>query len=136
MGQKQDTTKKLAIGTSLAAAAGFVAGILTAPKSGKETRRDIKKAAKDGVNRVEAQFNKTHEQLNSALEEAQTKAGQLSGKARDELNAAVDKAKAAKDKAQTVFSSMRGGGVEDKDLQKALDGVKEALDHLKSYLKK
>ena len=26
-----------------AAAAGFVAGILTAPKSGKETRKDLKK---------------------------------------------------------------------------------------------
>lgn len=34
--------------TTLAVAAGFVAGILMAPKSGKETREDIKKKAVEG----------------------------------------------------------------------------------------
>ncbi|MCA1806602.1 MAG: YtxH domain-containing protein, partial [Actinobacteria bacterium] len=32
---------KFAIGAVFAAAAGYVTGILTAPKSGKETRKDI-----------------------------------------------------------------------------------------------
>ena len=40
MGNK--ITKKVLIGTALGLAAGYVAGILTAPKSGKETRQDIK----------------------------------------------------------------------------------------------
>lgn len=39
---------KFALGALFGAAAGVVAGILTAPKSGKETRADIK-AKKDAV---------------------------------------------------------------------------------------
>jgi gas vesicle protein len=36
---------KLALGALIGAAAGFVSGILLAPKSGKETRAEIKKDA-------------------------------------------------------------------------------------------
>jgi gas vesicle protein len=39
--------KRLAIGALFGAAVGVVAGILTAPKSGKETRQDIKDKAED-----------------------------------------------------------------------------------------
>ncbi len=42
---KKDNGKKIAIGTAIGLAAGYVTGILTAPKSGKETRQDIKKIA-------------------------------------------------------------------------------------------
>ena len=38
---KDSTGKKVAVGAVVAAAAGFVAGILTAPKSGKETREEV-----------------------------------------------------------------------------------------------
>lgn len=37
--------KKLALGAVIAAVAGVVAGTLMAPKSGKQTRSDIKKTA-------------------------------------------------------------------------------------------
>ena len=37
---------KIVLGTIFGAVAGFAAGILSAPKSGKETRQDIKDAAK------------------------------------------------------------------------------------------
>ena len=40
-------TSKFAVGAILGAAAGLVAGILTAPKSGKETRQDLKNKAGD-----------------------------------------------------------------------------------------
>ena len=39
------TFKKFALGALFAAAIGYIAGILTAPKSGKETREDLKNAA-------------------------------------------------------------------------------------------
>lgn len=38
---------KFALGALIGVAAGFVAGILTAPKSGKETRQDIKQKVTD-----------------------------------------------------------------------------------------
>ncbi len=40
-------TSKLALGAIIGAAAGMVAGVLTAPKSGRETRDDIKQKALD-----------------------------------------------------------------------------------------
>jgi gas vesicle protein len=39
--------KKLPIAALIGAAAGLVAGVLTAPKSGKETREDIKNKAEE-----------------------------------------------------------------------------------------
>jgi len=38
---------KFALGAVFGAVAGFVSGILLAPKSGKETREDLKKATED-----------------------------------------------------------------------------------------
>ncbi len=51
-------TKKLAIGTLIAGAAGFLAGILTAPKSGKETRADIKEVAVATTKEAEAKLKR------------------------------------------------------------------------------
>jgi gas vesicle protein len=41
---------KLAMGAIVGAAVGVVAGILTAPKSGRETREDIKRKADEAKN--------------------------------------------------------------------------------------
>lgn len=43
---------KLAVGAIIGAATGVVAGILTAPKSGKETREDIKDKATEAKDKV------------------------------------------------------------------------------------
>jgi gas vesicle protein len=45
-------TSKFAIGALIGAAAGVVAGIMTAPKSGKETRDDILQKANDVKDRA------------------------------------------------------------------------------------
>jgi len=54
------STKRLALGTVFAAAVGYLTGILTAPKSGKETRKDIKDAAEHGMAEAEKQLKKLH----------------------------------------------------------------------------
>lgn len=43
---------KIALGAIIGAAVGVAAGILTAPKSGKETREDIKRKAEDAKVKV------------------------------------------------------------------------------------
>ena len=52
--------KKFAIGTVIAAAAGYVAGLLTAPKSGKETREDIKNTAVKTYKVAEKELKELH----------------------------------------------------------------------------
>lgn len=130
------STKRLAIGTLFAAAAGYVTGILTAPKSGKETRQDIKNAAEQGMAEAEKQLKKLHTQMNDLLSEAKTRVNTLKGTAQKDLQTAIDKVTVAKEKARDLLSALHEGGAEDKDLKKAIKEANAAIDHLKSYLTK
>lgn len=128
--------RKFAIGTLFAAAAGYLAGILTAPKSGKETRNDIKDAAAKGVTEAERQLKKLHTELNSTINKAKAEATGLKGKAREEIDAAIAKTFGIKEKVREVLSAVHEGTVEDKELKKAIDDANKSIDHLKKYLKK
>jgi len=130
------TTKRWALGAVFAAAAGYVAGILTAPKSGKETRQDIKEAAEHGMAEAEKQLKKLHTQLNDVLGEAREKATTLKGAAQKDLQEAINKTNSVKEKARELLSALHEGGAEDKDLKKAIGDANKAIDHLKTYLKK
>jgi gas vesicle protein len=132
----KNAAKKFAIGTILAAAAGYIAGILTAPKSGKETRQDIKEAAEHGLTEAERQLKKLHTELNTVIAAAKEKAGDLKGKTQQELDKAVAAASAVKEKARELLSAVHEGDADDKDLKKAIAEANKALDHLKSFLKK
>lgn len=82
-------------GVVTAAVAGFVAGILLAPKSGEETRKEIKKKALEakvyaGEKAVEAK---------AAAKEAAVTLKQTAGRAEDEV---VGLAKSAKKSARVV----------------------------------
>jgi len=130
------SAKKLALGTMIAAAAGYLAGILTAPKSGKETRNDIKTAAENGVHEAERQLKKLHTELNTVIAEASTRLGELNGKARTELQKAMDSTTTVKEKAREILSAVHEGHADDKDLKKAIAEAEKALNHLRSFLVK
>lgn len=130
------STKRIALGTIIAAAAGYVAGILTAPKSGKETRKDIKVAAEHGMAEAEKQLKKLHTQMNDILAEAKVRATTLKGTAQKDIEVAMEKVGVAKEKAREMLSALHEGGAEDKELKKAIDDANKAIDHLKTYLKK
>ncbi len=136
---KSSTGKKWAIGTLIAAVAGYVAGILTAPKSGKETREDIKKGVEQGVAEAEKQLKKLHTQMSELIAEGKEKAVTLKGAAQKDLQLALDKTAVVKEKARELLSALHEGngeGAEDKDLRKAIDDANKAIAHLKTYLKK
>lgn len=130
------TAKRFAIGAIFAAAAGYVAGILTAPKSGKETREDIKNATEHGIAEAEKQLKKLHTQMATVLGEAREKVDTLKGTAQKDLQLAIEKTSAAKEKARDLLSALHEGGAEDKDLKKAIDEATKAIDHLQKYLTK
>jgi len=132
----KDSTKRFAIGALVAGAAGYVAGILTAPKSGKETRKDIKDTAVRSMQEAEKQLKKLHTELNDTILAAKSEGEKLTGKARDELDAALVVTKAAKEKAREILSAVHDGRAEDRELQKAIKDGQKALSHLKTYMKK
>lgn len=130
------SSNKWALGAVFAAAAGFLAGILTAPKSGKETREDIKVATKKGIAEAEKQLKQLHTQMNDTIAQAKDKAKSLKGDAQKELQGAIEKAGVVKEKARTILSAVHEGDAQDKDLQKAVEEATKAIGNLKAYLKK
>lgn len=132
----KDSTKKLALGAVIAGAVGYVAGILTAPKSGKETRQDIKETASRVIAEAEKRLKSLHTELASLLVQARAVAETLSGKAKVELEKAMVNGAATKEKARELLSAAHEGTAEDKDLEKAVKEATKAVEHLRTFLKK
>ncbi len=132
----EKNAKRFAIGTVVAAAAGYVAGVLTAPKSGKETRKDIKDTAIKTYAETEKQLKKLHTELNDLLGKAKLQVSDLKGKSQVDLNRAIDAGMVIKEKARELLSAVHEGDAEDKDLQSAIAEANKAVDHLKAYLQK
>ncbi|MEO5627813.1 MAG: YtxH domain-containing protein [Candidatus Saccharimonadales bacterium] len=128
--------KNVAIGAAIAGVAGYVAGILTAPKSGKETRKDIKDKAIQTKVEAEKQLKKLHSQLDDLLNQGKELSSKLSDSAKAEWVKLAATAVTSKDKVRAVLSSIHEGGTDDKDLQKAVSDATTAVDHLKDYLAK
>lgn len=139
MGRKdrnQDMAKRIAIGSTLAAAAGFIAGVLTAPKSGKQTRSDIKNVADKSMSEAEKDLKRLHTDLNKIINDAKTNGDALSDKARNELEDLLERAKDTKEKAREMLSALHEGGTNDRDLKKAIKDANAAIDHLRDFIKK
>jgi gas vesicle protein len=134
--KRDNTVKKVAIGGAIAGLLGYLAGLLTAPKSGKDTRQDIKDNANKGLAEAEKELKKLHTQLDVAITQAKEQKGKLGARAQKELNELIDKAKDSKEKAREVLSAVHEGEAEDKDLAKAVKQANNALANLKKYLKK
>ncbi|PID32112.1 hypothetical protein CR970_02250 [Candidatus Saccharibacteria bacterium] len=126
---------KIAVSAVLAAGAGYVAGLLTAPKSGKETRKDISDAALKARDKTEVALKDAHAELGEVLKKANAKVASGKTSAKAGMDKAVEKAVVARNKAREVLSAVHDGNADDKELQKAVDEVNDALAHLKKFMK-
>ncbi len=132
----QKRTKQLAIGTVFAAVGGYLAGVLTAPKSGKQTRKQIKDKAIKARSDAEKQLKSLHSDLDKAITQAKNSGDKLKSKAGVEFKQALAKATAAKNKARQILSSIHEGEGDDQDLQEAIKEVNGAVTHLKKFVTK
>lgn len=135
MAKDEEVGKKLAIGAIIAGIFGYLAGILTAPKSGKETRSDISHKAEDIKEGAAEQLQQLHDELTSLLDSAKTQTLALGAQAREEFNEAVVRAKDAQNKAGHVLGAIKKGEADDPQLNKAIKQVKQAQKNLGKYLK-
>lgn len=135
--QQKKNIKRLAVGSTVAAVAGYLAGILTAPKSGQQTRADIKTATSDTFAAAEKDLKKLHTELNTIITDAKQSGDVLSKKAQAELDELLDKASDTKEKARELITVIHEGGVtDDKDLKQAIKDANSAIDKIRDYLKK
>ncbi|NTW05250.1 MAG: YtxH domain-containing protein [Peptococcaceae bacterium] len=94
------TTKKLAMGMSFAATLGAVAGMLFAPKSGKETREEINKKATTAAEVVKDTIEKNIEQV----KENANKTVRDIGRAVDDIQEKTEELKAGYEEIKNDFS--------------------------------
>jgi len=128
--------KRIAIGAAVAGAAGYLAGLLTAPKSGKETRDELKQSRANSMSEVEKQLKLLHTELGKLVDETKETSNDMSDKAQKEFKKLVDTAKDSKEKLREVISAIHEGEAADKDLNNALSDAQRAIAHIKDYLKK
>ncbi len=135
--KKQDnhTVRKLAIGSAIAGAVGYLAGVLTAPKSGKETRTDIANKAGDVKDSLVYQLSELNDELKELIKSAKDKTVSLSSSARAEFNEALIRAKDAQNKASLVLKAVKSGQASDPELNKAVKQAQLALKNLNKFLK-
>lgn len=131
----KDGNKKFAIGALVGAAAGIITGLLTAPQSGKETRKDIKDTAGKVFAEAEKKLKSLHTELADLIDKGTKELDKQKGKAKVELEKALESAQKAQVKAKEVISAIRSGETVHPELEKAIKEVTKAKDHLKKYLK-
>ena len=127
---------KFALGAVFGAIAGVIGGLLFAPQSGEETRKDIKDGANKAIDKMHKEAEKLQKDASGAIDKAETAikdAGRTATKRSKELLA---EAKTKKDTLGKVVSSVKDGKSDDKDLDKAIKEAKKAKDALVKYLKK
>lgn len=135
MTKSEHTGRKLALGALIAGVAGYVTGILTAPKSGKETRKDISDKAGQAKQETEQALQSAHDEVTDLIQQTKNRAAGLKAQTRAELNEAVIRAKDAQKKAATLLKAVRAGSAEDPELDRALKQLKQAKKNLGKYLK-
>jgi gas vesicle protein len=124
---------KWAIGAILAAAGGFLAGILTAPKSGKETREDIGATAKIVAKVADKRLDDVHEELNTQINRVKKMSIEAKDKAGKELKDAYSAALRAKDAVAAKIKDMTDGAeTSEKEIAAAVKEAKEVVEKLKT----
>jgi gas vesicle protein len=129
------TGRKIAIGTVIAGTIGYLAGVLTAPKTGKQTRSDIAHKAGDIKLDAEAELEDLNQELKELIKNAKVKTVALSSTARAEFNEAVVRAKDVQNKSAQVLKAAKAGEAQDPDLNKAVKQASQAIKNLSKFFK-
>lgn len=104
---------KVFLGTVFGALTGFVAGVLTAPKSGKETREDLKEVAQKTRATAEEKAEEAKVIVTEKAEEFKTKAEEVVAdvkeKTSDVANEAADRAVELKGRTEQAIEGAKKG---------------------------
>lgn len=123
---------------------GIVAGVsalLFAPKSGKETRQDIKKAAKTASDRVQAELTHGQQELQAKLGNVKAMAKDLKGEAAEDAKVLIKKAEALRDDMKVAASNIGDAAADMRDevsdnAKVLLKSSGEVLAELEKFSKK
>lgn len=113
-------------GTIIGAAIGALAGILLAPKSGKETQDDIKRKVKGTYADIQRRLEKMSDEVGGRVDSLKEAARDLKGEAREESQELIRRAEVLKQDLRVSASNLADSGVQTKDV--AVKQVKQLLN--------
>lgn len=128
------SVKRVAAGALIAGAAGYVAGVLTAPKSGKATRTDLKNKVEKTTTELEQTLKQLHSQLSTTIDSASKTTKNVKAVAKVRARQVTHSALAAKEKVRSALSTLHEGDHEKRDLEKAVSEAQKAIEHLEKYI--
>lgn len=129
-------SEKIALSAMFAAFVGYIAGILTAPKSGKETRKDIAHNADVSKRELEQKLKSAHVELKKSIKLANAELDTAKKEIKKDLDIAINKAKKVEVKVKETLSAVHEGTADNPELATALKEASAALNHFKKYLSK
>ncbi|HSX28648.1 MAG TPA: YtxH domain-containing protein [Candidatus Saccharimonadales bacterium] len=120
---------KFVLGAALGAAVGAITALLTAPKSGKETREDLKNKATEMSHEAMRQLRKLEGELNKRISDAKRLVGKLEGNARTEVESLITRAERMRDRAMKMAEDIKNDTKKQLD-EKFMSDAKAVLDDL------
>lgn len=126
--------KNVGIALIAGLAAGYALGVLTAPKSGKETRNDIKEASAKAYKIAEARLKNTYEDLSEVIANAGEQAKKLNKKGREELDVLLAAAHDAQGRVKQLITSVRSGDVTEEQFEDTVIAAQVAKDELQDFI--
>ena len=113
-------------GTIIGALAGAVAGVLLAPKSGKETQEDIKRKVIGTYEDIQRRLEKMSDEVGGRVDTLKEAAKELKGEAKEESQELIHRAEVLKQDLRISASNLAKSGNQTKDV--AVKQVKQLLN--------
>jgi gas vesicle protein len=113
-------------GTFIGAVAGAVAGILLAPKSGKETQEDIKRKVRGTYEDIQRRLEKMSDEVGGRVDTLKEAAKELKGEAKEESQELIRRAEVLKQDLRVSATNLSKSGAQTKDV--AVKQLKQLLN--------
>jgi gas vesicle protein len=123
---KHNSGKGFVKGTIIGAALGALAGLLLAPKSGKETQDDIKRKVKGTYQDVQTQLRTMSDEVGGRVDSLKSAAKELKGEAREESQELIRRAEVLKQDLRIASTNLAESGAQTKET--AVKQVQHLLD--------
>jgi gas vesicle protein len=126
--------KNVGLALVVGLAAGYALGVLTAPKSGKETRGDIKEAGSKAYKAAEVRLKGSYEDLSDVIAKASTQTKKLSKKGHAELDLLLAAAHDAQGRVKQLITSVRSGDATNEQFEDVVIAAQVAKDELQDFI--
>jgi gas vesicle protein len=127
--------KNIAKVATIGAGIGYLAGLLTAKQSGKETREDIVNTSKKVIDTAETKGDALYKELVELIKQVESKVSSSKKTVASGLATATATAKKTQARASDILKAVKSGKATDKDLADSVKNTKAAIKSLRNYLK-